>query len=106
MRTRETHINIRTTPKEKSAFERNAKKCGLSLSEYLRKLANGYEPKTLPPLEYQKIYSLLTDVYVDWMSSGDSVSANYLLSVVKEMQSALNPSKGGGKLGDHENLGD
>jgi hypothetical protein len=107
MRTRETHINIRTTPKEKAVFEHHAKKCGLSLSEYLRKLANGHEPKALPPLEYQKIYTLLTDIYVDWMSSGDKVSANYLLSVVKEMQAALGPEKrGGDRIGNHENLGD
>ena len=45
MRIRETHINVRTTPQEKERFQRNAKLCCLSLSEYLRQLANGHEPK-------------------------------------------------------------
>jgi len=107
MRTRETHINVRTTPKEKSQFERNAKKCGLSLSAYLRMLANGHDPKAVPPLEYRKIYDLLTDVYVDWHSDGDKIAADYLLSVVKEMQQALSPEKrGGDKNSDNKNLGD
>jgi len=106
MRTRETHINVRTTPKEKAKFERNAQKCGLSLSAYLRMLANGHDPKAVPPLEYRKIYDLLTDVYVDWRSDGDKIAADYLLSVVKEMQQALSPEKrGGDKNSDDKNLG-
>jgi hypothetical protein len=89
MRTRETHINVRTTPKEKAQFERKAQKCGLSLSAYLRMLANGHEPKALPPLEYQKIYNLLMDVYVDFRDDHNEVAANYLLSIIKDMQAAL-----------------
>ena len=40
-------INIRITEKEKLRMETTAKKCGLSLSEYLRKRGLGYEPKPL-----------------------------------------------------------
>ena len=106
MRIRETHINVRTTPKEKSQFERNAKKCGLTLSAYLRMLASGYNPKAVPPLEYRKIYDLLIDVYVDWRDSGDKVTADYLLSVVKEMQRAISPEKSDGdRNSNNENLG-
>ena len=52
MRKRETHISVRTTPQEKARFERNAKLCCLSLSEYLRQLANGYEPKIVTVTRY------------------------------------------------------
>ena len=37
-------INIRVTEKEKVQLDRLAQKCGLSLSEYLRKRGLGYEP--------------------------------------------------------------
>jgi hypothetical protein len=105
MRTRETHINIRTTPKEKSKFERNAKKCGLSLSEYLRKLANGHEPKALPPLDYRKIYDLLLDVYLDWRSENDPRLANYLLDIIREMMTSIDTeANGGDQNGNNKNL--
>ena len=37
-RQRNLGINIRVTPKEKKKIERNAKKCRLTVSEYLRQL--------------------------------------------------------------------
>lgn len=47
-RKRTTGINICVTPEEKKKYCRLAKRCRLSLSEYLRQLANGYTPKELP----------------------------------------------------------
>ena len=47
-RTRNTGINIRVTPEEKRLFIRRAHACRLSLSEYLRQLANGHAPRELP----------------------------------------------------------
>ena len=47
-RKRTSVINIRVTPKEKQRIERYAAKCKLSVSEYLRQLANGYAPRELP----------------------------------------------------------
>jgi hypothetical protein len=93
MRTRETHINVRVTPQEKARFERKAKKCGLSLSAYLRMLAIGHEPKAVPPLEYRNIYDLLLEVYVDFRDDHNEAAANYLLSLIKEMQAALAPDE-------------
>jgi len=101
MRTRETHINVRTTPKEKTRFERNAQRCGLSLSAYLRMLANGHDPKAVPPLEYRKIYDLLTDVYVDWRSDGNKIAADYLLSVVRD---PLSRSRDNGSNAEENNI--
>lgn len=42
-------IFVRVTLQEKIRIDRSAKSCGLSLSEYLRKRALGYEPKPIPP---------------------------------------------------------
>lgn len=44
-RIRNVGINIRVTEQEKKKIVRNAKRCKLSVSEYLRQLANGMEPR-------------------------------------------------------------
>ena len=91
MRTRSTHINIRTTPQEKERYKRNAGKCGLPLSEYLRMLANGYEPQTAPTKEYAELTRLLTDIYSDFRSSGEEKYSKLLADVLLELQSTINP---------------
>lgn len=50
MRKRTFGINIRVTAQEKISIEHRAKKCGLTVSEYLRQLANGREPQALSRL--------------------------------------------------------
>ena len=51
MRKRTVGINIRVTVTEKKKVTMLARKCGLSLSEYLRQRALGYEPGGQPPKE-------------------------------------------------------
>ena len=66
MRERNRGINIRVTEQEKKRIERNAKRCRLTVSEYVRQLANGYEPQELPGDEIRRIcigISLLLDCY-------------------------------------------
>lgn len=43
------NLFIRVSGKEKDVIEQNAKKCGLSVSEYLRQRALGYMPKAVLP---------------------------------------------------------
>ena len=50
-RKRNFGINIRVTPEEKEKIERNARKCRLSVSEYLRQIAMKKQPKELPSEE-------------------------------------------------------
>ena len=40
---------FRATTPEKEKIERIAKRCGISVSEYLRQRALGYEPRAVPP---------------------------------------------------------
>ena len=49
MRKRSVGINLRVTPEEKRRMAAAARRCGLSLSEYLRQRAVGYEPRWHPP---------------------------------------------------------
>ena len=51
MRKRSVGINVRVTVTEKKKVTMLARKCGLSLSEYLRQRALGYEPGGQPPKE-------------------------------------------------------
>ena len=51
MRKRTVGINIRVTVTEKKKVTMLAKKCCLSLSEYLRQRTLGYEPGGHPPKE-------------------------------------------------------
>jgi len=43
-------INVRVTPAEKRRMESAARRCGLTLSEYLRQQALGYTPQFHPPV--------------------------------------------------------
>ena len=51
MRKRSVGINVRVSAAEKKKVTMLAKKCGLSLSEYLRQRALDYEPGGQPPKE-------------------------------------------------------
>lgn len=64
-RQRNLGINIRVTPAEKKKIERNAKKCRLTVSEYLRKLAMNIEPKELPSKEIEESFLRINDVIND-----------------------------------------
>ena len=44
---RDRSIYVRVSEKEKKKLVATAKKCGLTLSEYLRQIGLGYEPKEL-----------------------------------------------------------
>lgn len=49
MRKRAVGINVRVTAAEKRRMQAAARKCGLTLSEYLRQRALGYDPQPHPP---------------------------------------------------------
>ena len=55
-------INLRVTEKEKQALDGLAAKCGLSLSEYLRKRGLGYEPGPYLDDRFYAVYSKLCDI--------------------------------------------
>ena len=55
-------INIRVTEKEKQTLDGLAAKCGLSLSEYLRKRGLGYAPGPLLDDRFYAVYSKLCDI--------------------------------------------
>ena len=62
MRNRTVGINIRVTVTEKKKVTMLARKCGLSLSEYLRQRALGYEPGGHPPTEVFNVLDKLDEI--------------------------------------------
>ena len=62
MRNRTVGINIRVTVTEKKKVTMLAKKCGLSLSAYLRQRALGYEPGGHPPKEVFNVLDKLDEI--------------------------------------------
>ena len=62
MRKRSVGINVRVSVTEKKKVTMLARKCGLSLSEYLRQRALGYEPGGHPPKEVFDVLDKLDEI--------------------------------------------
>ena len=62
MRKRSVGINVRVTVTEKKKVTMLARKCGLSLSKYLRQRALGYEPSGHPPTEVFDVLDKLDEI--------------------------------------------
>ena len=75
-RQRNLGINIRVTPHEKKKIERNAKKCKLTVSEYVRQLAMNKEPKELPSEEMMQSLMRLNDVISAFEKNSESATAD------------------------------
>ena len=46
---KDIRIAVRVTAKEKDKIKAKARKCGLSITEYVKQRALGYEPRGIPP---------------------------------------------------------
>ena len=62
MRKRSVGINVRVSVTEKKKVTMLARKCGLSLSEYLRQRTLGYEPGGHPPKEVFNVLDKLDEI--------------------------------------------
>ena len=62
MRKRSIGINVRVSVTEKREMTLMAKRCGLSLSEYLRQRALDYEPGGHPPTEVFDVLDKLDEI--------------------------------------------
>ena len=63
MKERKVQLKFRVTGKEKVRIQNKAKKCGLSVSEYVRKRALGYAPKVLLPENFYEFIEKLGALY-------------------------------------------
>lgn len=79
-------INIRVTEKEKQTLDGLAAKCGLSLSEYLRKRGLGYEPGPYLDDRFYAVYSKLCEVS-NLPLNGEAEAA--LTAILKDLRQNL-----------------
>ena len=56
---RTMRLDLRVSPQEKKKIESTAKKCGISVSEYMRQRALGFAPREIPPVEWYAILNSL-----------------------------------------------
>ena len=82
MKEKSNSIYTRVTPAEKQKIERTAKKCGLSVSEYIRQRCLGYAPREIPPDTYYELCRMLD--YTRELGNGDAI-----LSLMDEMRKEL-----------------
>ena len=113
-RQRNLGINIRVTPTEKKKIETNAKKCRISVSEYLRKIAMQIEPKELPSEDIEnsflRIRDVLSTINQEKNSSDDPAMKEFLDGIYTDLLRILvetlqlmrhiEPDHGGGSDGD------
>lgn len=84
-RKRTVGINIRVTESEKKHIVRNAKRCRLSVSEYLRQLANGYEPKELPNARIFDLCWQIDALISEYDNRGDVKFKQYLAAMLDDL---------------------
>ena len=88
-RNRNTQLNIRLSESEMDKLTRNARRSGLSKSNYIRMLVNGYVPKESPPIEYNELIKAMTDVYSKLTLQHTDEAAKELQTAILQLQSAL-----------------
>ena len=62
MKEKNARLELRLSVKEKEQLEQIAKRCGLPVSEYLRKRGLGYEPGPLLDEQFYAVYSKLCEI--------------------------------------------
>ena len=82
-------VYVRVTEKEKIRIQNKAKKCGLSVSEYLRKRALGYSPKALLPDTFYVFSEKLGALYEQLKIQGADKLCESVLSLLDEIQKEL-----------------
>lgn len=81
-------IDLRVRPQDKQKIQRLAKRCGLSVSEYVLKRALGYEPRAAPPDALFQFYRKLCDA-CNMLCEGYPQAETALVSLAAQIQKEL-----------------
>ena len=84
MRSKTQGINVRVTPAEKEKLSESAFYCGLSLSEYLRRLGLGKNVKAATDENIYKNFRLVRQLKKD-LESVEKSEILYRLSVIEDL---------------------
>lgn len=83
------NLFIRVSEKEKLLIERNAEKCGLSVSEYLRQRALGYMPRAVLPEVFFSFSDKLDELYVVCEGKISADTEAKIISLIDEITAEL-----------------
>lgn len=84
MRSKTQGINVRVTPAEKEKLSESVMYCGLSLSEYLRRLGLGKNVKAATDEKIYKTFRLVRQLKKD-LESLEKSEILYRLSVIEDL---------------------
>ena len=84
MRSKTQGINVRVTPAEKEKLSESAFYCGISLSEYLRRLGLGKNVKAATDEKIYKTFRLVRQLKKD-LDSLEKSEILYRLSVIEDL---------------------
>ena len=84
MRSKTQGINVRVTPAEKEKLSQSAFYCGLSLSEYLRRLGLGKDVTAATDEKIYKTFRLVRQLKKD-LGSLEKSEILYRLSVIEDL---------------------
>ena len=93
---KDTRIVFRLSQKEKQIITAKAKKCGISITEYVKQRALGYEPRAVPPDALFKLLEKIGDLENKSSSAELNAEIETLLKEISE--TLLLPGKDGGAL--------
>ncbi len=106
MRKRNYNINVRVTEGEKKRLTRAAKRCGVSLSEYLRKVGLNKKLTEKPSQKLYEAYSNISDLLRDFSTLDLRYIEIRLNEIERKILSAYHKKEDADNGGDNENLGD
>lgn len=85
LRNRSKSIFVRVTDDEKRKIEKNAARCGLSVSEYIRKASIGKEVKSYPVDAFFSLRKSLEQIYTDFHDGMSKETEQELIKTLAEM---------------------
>lgn len=106
MRKRNFNINVRVTEGEKKRLTRTAKHCGVSLSEYLRKVGLDKKLTEKPSQELYEVYASVNDLRSNLYPLNGGLLEQKLSEIERKILSAYHEKEDADSGGDNENLGD
>ena len=105
MRNRTIGINVRVTENEKKKLQRNAKKCNLNLSSYLRKSGLKKEICSIPDEELRKIYAGIVELKNEFPYMSNEEIKEKIAKMQNNFLDIYNYKKDGDDNGNNKNMG-
>lgn len=105
MRNRTIGINVRVTENEKKKLQRNAKKCNLNLSSYLRKSGLKKEIYSIPDEELRKIYAGIVELKNEFPYMSNEEIKEKIAKMQNNFLDIYNYKKDGDDNGNNKNMG-